>query len=72
MVVSLPIFVWRQTLSELTLGPGVPKGGCFCVLNPLTMIVEAIGQIVDAYLRAFRCSGICVRITLGRLFLNFA
>lgn len=70
VVVCLPIIVCRQTLSDLTLGPGLPNGGYFYVLTALTMIVGAIGQIVDAYLRVLKWSGVFVGISLGRLFLN--
>jgi len=68
--VCLPMFLFRQTLSDVTLGHGVTNGGWFYTLTAITIVTAAIGQTVDSYLRVKKWSGLFVAISMGRLFLN--
>jgi len=68
--VCLPMWLFRQTLSDLTLGSDVSNGAWLYTLTALTIVIAAIGQTVDAYLRVLKWSGVFVGISLGRLFLN--
>jgi len=49
--VCLPMWFFRQVLAEITLGPEVTNGSWFYTLAACTIMVSAIGQTVDAYLR---------------------
>ncbi len=68
--VCLPMWYFRQFLSDVTLGPSVTDGGWFYTLAAITIIVAAIGQTIDAYLRVLKWSGVFVGISMGRLVLN--
>jgi O-antigen/teichoic acid export membrane protein len=68
--VCLPMWLFRQALSDLTLGVDVSNGAWFYTLTAITIIVAAIGQTVDAYLRVLKWSGVFVGISMGRLLLN--
>lgn len=69
-VVLAPMWLGRQWLSDVTLGDNLPNGAWFYTLTMATILVQVIGQIVDAYLRVLKWSGVFVLISLGRLFLN--
>ena len=68
--VCLPMWLFRRTLADVTLGGGVINGAWLYTLTILTIMIAAIGQTVDAYLRVFKWSSLFVGISLGRLLLN--
>ncbi|MFN9717684.1 MAG: lipopolysaccharide biosynthesis protein [Planctomycetota bacterium] len=70
VVVLFPLWLGRQTLSDVTLGADVPNGSRFYEYTLATILVQVVGQFVDGYLRVLKWSGIFVMISLGRLFLN--
>lgn len=70
VTVCLPIWLFRQTLSDLTLGTEISNGAWLYTLTALTIVIAAIGQTVDAYLRVLKWSGVFVGISMGRLLLN--
>ncbi|MCX7397609.1 MAG: lipopolysaccharide biosynthesis protein [Planctomycetales bacterium] len=69
-VVLLPMWMGRQLLSDLTLGDNYPNGARLYTLTLATIIVQNVGQLVEAYLRVLKWSGLFVAISLGRLLLN--
>ena len=69
-VVLLPMWMGRQVLSDLTLGNNYPNGARLYTLTLATIIVQNVGQLVEAYLRVLKWSGLFVAISLGRLLLN--
>jgi O-antigen/teichoic acid export membrane protein len=46
--VCLPMWLFRQVLADVTLGPEVTNGGWFYTLAAATIMVSAVGQTVDA------------------------
>lgn len=68
--VCLPMYLFRQSLADVTLGTEVTGGAWLYTLTAVTIMVAAIGQTVDAYLRVFKWSGLFVGISMGRLLLN--
>lgn len=68
--VCLPMWYFRQFLSDVTLGSEVTDGGWFYTLVAITIIIAAVGQTIDAYLRVLKWSGVFVGISMGRLVLN--
>ncbi len=69
-VVLLPMWMGRQLLSDVTLGENYPNGARFYVLTLATILVQNVGQLLEAYLRVLKWSGVFVAISLGRLLLN--
>ena len=69
-VVLLPMWMGRQLLSDLTLGNNYPNGARLYTLTLATILVQNVGQLVEAYLRVLKWSGLFVAISLGRLLLN--
>lgn len=69
-VVLLPLWLGRQFLADVTLGEHYTDGGWFYTLTLATILVQVVGQLVDAYLRVHKWSGVFVFISLGRLLLN--
>ena len=69
-VVLFPLWLGRQILSDVTLGDHYLDGGWFYTLTLATILVQVVGQLVDAYLRVLKWSGVFVVISLGRLLLN--
>lgn len=68
--VLLPLYVGRQTLSALLLGPGESNGATFCTLTLCTVWFSIVGSVLDSYLRVQKWSGLFVVTSLGRLLLN--
>ena len=68
--VCLPMWLFRQTLSDVTLGADAVDGAWLYTLTALTIMIAAIGQTVDAYLRVFKWSSLFVGISMARLLLN--
>jgi len=69
-VVLLPLWMGRQVLSDLTLGENYPDGGHLYTLTIATILVQNVAQLVEAYLRVLKWSGVFVAISFGRLLLN--
>jgi O-antigen/teichoic acid export membrane protein len=69
-VVLLPMWMGRQLLSDLTLGDNYPNGARLYTLTLAAILVQNVGQLVEAYLRVLKWSGVFVAISLGRLLLN--
>ncbi|APZ95001.1 oligosaccharide flippase family protein [Fuerstiella marisgermanici] len=69
-IISLTMYMGRQVLADVTLGPEVANGAWFYTLSILTLWFTVIGMIIDAYLRALKWSGVFVAISLGRLLFN--
>jgi O-antigen/teichoic acid export membrane protein len=70
VVVLLPLWMGRQMLSDLTLGENYPDGGRLYTLTIATILVQNVAQLVEAYLRVLKWSGVFVAISFGRLLLN--
>ena len=68
--VLFPLWLGRQLLSDVTLGEHYPNGEWFYTLTLATILTQVVGQLVDAYLRVQKWSGVFVVISLGRLLLN--
>ncbi len=69
-VVLLPLWMGRQVLSDLTLGDNYPDGAHLYTLTIATILVQNVAQLVEAYLRVLKWSGVFVAISFGRLLLN--
>lgn len=69
-VVLFPLWLGRQVLADLTLGENYLNGGWLYTLTLATILVQVIGQMVDAYLRVHKWSGVFVAVSFGRLLLN--
>ena len=69
-VVLLPLWMGRQVLSDLTLGQSYPDGAHLYTLTIATILVQNVAQLVEAYLRVLKWSGVFVAISFGRLLLN--
>jgi O-antigen/teichoic acid export membrane protein len=70
VLVLLPLWLGRQNLADLTLGSQVALGARYYEYTLATIFVQVIGQLVDAYLRVRKWSGVFVSVSIGRLILN--
>lgn len=69
-VILAPLFLARQTLSDLTLGTEQQQGAWFYVLTLSTVWFSIVGSVLEAYLRVRKWSGLFVLTSMGRLLLN--
>ncbi|MHC4878864.1 MAG: lipopolysaccharide biosynthesis protein [Planctomycetota bacterium] len=65
-----PMLLGRGLLAELTLGSDVTDGAFFYVLAAATLWMNTVGELMNAYLRVRKWSGLFVVCSLGRLLLN--
>jgi O-antigen/teichoic acid export membrane protein len=65
-----PAWLLREWLAMLTLGPSQDQGAFYYQIALLTIWFDAIGQVLDAYLRVRKWSGILVGCSLLCLLLN--
>lgn len=69
-VICLPMYLGRQILADVTLGPEITDGAWFYTLTIINLGFTVVVMTMDSYLRAMKWSGLFVLISLGRLILN--
>ncbi|MCA9058992.1 MAG: lipopolysaccharide biosynthesis protein [Planctomycetaceae bacterium] len=69
-LVLLPMWLSRQTLSDLTLGREVADGAWFYTLTFLLILIQSPGHLLETYLRVQKWSGTFVAVSFARLLLN--
>lgn len=70
LVLIGPMWLARQWLADVTLGPDVADGATYYTLAFATMVCGAFGELLDAYLRVQKWSGRFVVLSLSRLLAN--
>ncbi|MBN2021538.1 MAG: polysaccharide biosynthesis protein [Pirellulales bacterium] len=70
--VVLPLWVSRDALARLTLGPAVVDGGRYFALVLPTLWFSAVGQLPDGHLRVRKWSGLSVGLAMTVLLVNIA
>lgn len=69
-LVCLPLWLIRDTLAHVTLGPEIANGARFYTLTILTLCFGVFGMVLDSYLRVLKWSGVFVAISIVRLLVN--
>ena len=70
ILLIVPMWLARGWLADVTLGPAVPDGAFFYTLALATMWFGTFSEVLDAYLRVRKWSGLFVTLSLLRLLLN--
>lgn len=65
-----PMMAGRQLLADVTLGTEVADGGSFYLLAAATLWLNTIGELLQAYLRVRKWSGLFVCCSVLRLLMN--
>ncbi|MCA9063278.1 MAG: oligosaccharide flippase family protein [Planctomycetaceae bacterium] len=68
--VLAPMWIIRQTLSDLTLGHEISDGPWFYTLTFLLILIQSPGHLLETYLRVQKWSGMFVGVSFARLLIN--
>lgn len=71
-LIVAPMWFWRESLSQVVLGPRIPNGPELFALELPTLWLAAFSQLPDTFLRTRKQSGLSVAMSLGHLLLNIA
>ena len=70
ILLIVPMWLARGWLAEVTLGPDISDGAFFYTLALATMWCGTLTEVLEAYLRVRKWSGLFVTLSLLRLLLN--